>query len=521
MARPVRHPLTGIWWFRKGVPKHLRELVGKTEEKISLRTRDPAEARVAHARVTAEVEERWRRLAEGAQALSHRQVESIAGAIYREMIETHGDDPDRVPVRVSTLMMDQAFLGTGKARIVPADTDAARAMIERLRTGRNAKRVEGWLSQHGLLLDPDSRAKLGVAVDKAVLQAREHLARMVEGDYRPDPNGNRFPALDVPGSRRKARGRSSPLAVFDAYAAEAALKPRTVKRWRPIFADIAEEVPDIGGMTREWVVQWKDRLVARGLSSRTIRDAYLASLKSVCAWAVMNGRMPANPAADLSIKVRKTPRTREKGFTDDEARRILVASMEAPPSGLSAHYRAARRWVPWLCAFTGARVGEIAQLRREDVQNRAGIYLIHITPEAGTTKTDRARWVPLHPSIIRQGFIRWVRDRPPGPLFLEMQIHRGGTTPPPERVGQHLSMWVRQDVGINDPRIQPNHAWRHRFKTLSRDCDLRGDAADYLQGHTPSTAGESYGDHKAMALLREIEKLPDIDLSSVTKTDSI
>lgn len=45
MARPFKHPDTGICWLRKRVPDVLRELVGKREEKFSLGTRDPSAAK--------------------------------------------------------------------------------------------------------------------------------------------------------------------------------------------------------------------------------------------------------------------------------------------------------------------------------------------------------------------------------------------------------------------------------------------------------------------------------------------
>jgi integrase len=32
---------------------------------------------------------------------------------------------------------------------------------------------------------------------------------------------------------------------------------------------------------------------------------------------------------------------------------------------------AAKRWVPWLCAYTGGRVGELTQLRVKDIEQRA------------------------------------------------------------------------------------------------------------------------------------------------------
>ena len=59
MARPVKHPRTGVYQFRKAVPLKLRELVGKTEVTRTLQTKDPEEARIRHRKVAAEVQEEW------------------------------------------------------------------------------------------------------------------------------------------------------------------------------------------------------------------------------------------------------------------------------------------------------------------------------------------------------------------------------------------------------------------------------------------------------------------------------
>ncbi len=504
MARPVRHPVTGIWWFRKGVPKHLRPLVGKVEEKVSLRTRDPAEAKIAHARVSAEVEARWQQLAAGVQELSHRQIEGIAGAIYREMIEAHGDDPDKVPAVALTL--DRAMSGPGVQIFMAGDPKASATLLKRL-AERNGDQIDAWLDRHGLRLDPESRRKLDERVNAALLQAREQLNRMAKGDYRTDPNGDRFPKLDVPGSQRAATGKNSPLAAFDAYAKENLLKDRTIKRWRPIFAKIEEQKKDIRELTRDWAIAWKDQLLESGLSQKTVKEVYLASLKAVCVWAVTNNRMHVNPVEQLTIRLKKRQRLRDPGYTDKEAQRILSAAMaQDNPTGLSEHYRKARRWVPFLCAYTGARVGEIAQLRKEDIKIEDGIHLIRITPEAGAVKTDAARWVAMHPNLIEQGFIAWATTQPAGPLFTGKQ--KGGKTPAAERVGQHLSTWIRNDVGITDVNILPNHAWRHRFKTLARHVGISDDFYDYIQGHSSGSASGTYGIFTPAALYREISRIP-------------
>jgi hypothetical protein len=40
MARPWKHPKTGVYWFRRGVPADLQPRVGKREELRTLKTND-------------------------------------------------------------------------------------------------------------------------------------------------------------------------------------------------------------------------------------------------------------------------------------------------------------------------------------------------------------------------------------------------------------------------------------------------------------------------------------------------
>lgn len=68
MARPVKRG--GIYWLRGKVPDDLRPLVGKREEKFSLKTRDPTEAKILFAKAVAEIDERWSNLRHGRISLT-------------------------------------------------------------------------------------------------------------------------------------------------------------------------------------------------------------------------------------------------------------------------------------------------------------------------------------------------------------------------------------------------------------------------------------------------------------------
>ena len=57
-----KHPKSGIYWFRMGVPERHRASVGQREIKETLRTRSEIEARLKHAAKLIEVTSLFARL---------------------------------------------------------------------------------------------------------------------------------------------------------------------------------------------------------------------------------------------------------------------------------------------------------------------------------------------------------------------------------------------------------------------------------------------------------------------------
>jgi hypothetical protein len=67
---------------------------------------------------------------------------------------------------------------------------------------------------------------------------------------------------------------------------------------------------------------------------------------------------------------------------------------------------------------------------------------------------------------------------------------------------------VREDVGVRDPAIQPNHAWRHTFKRLSYTAGIEERVADAIQGHAPRTAGRKYSEPPIQVKAEAVAKVP-------------
>lgn len=527
MARPHKRPDSSFLFYRKRVPNDLKPFLGgKTEIKVSLRTRDPAEAKAEHARIAAEVEAQFTQLRRGVISVSQKQAVAMAGEIYQELVAAHEENPGDPKDWKGRLLIDWSFLRPEKVRVFkmgakPEETEKA---LENVRLNRHGRIVQDYLDRRGYRVDHESLIRIKNAADEAIMQGQEQLLRNAEGDYRPDPDANRFPELQLGSLPSSNSGmlaeRASPLDVFDRYARESKLKPATVKRWRPIVAKVQREHPMLSGITPNWAIRWKDKLVDGGLNNNTIRDAYLASMRTLCNWAVANKEISSNPFAGVTLKATKKGKKRSKGFVDSEALTILKATLDPVPERFSQEHAAARRWVPWLCAYLGARVGEVGQLRCKDIMQDEGVWLVQITPEAGSTKDENTRFVAIHPHLIEQGFLDFVRKARDGPLFYARNLQRGGSEANPQykKIGERIAKWVRE-LGIDDPDIQPNHAWRHRFKTVARKVKMDVGARDYMQGHVPATEGEAYGDFTPDVLFHEISKLPRIDIDEKARAN--
>jgi integrase len=96
----------------------------------------------------------------------------------------------------------------------------------------------------------------------------------------------------------------------------------------------------------------------------------------VFGWAVENRKLVANPATGVTVRVPKRQKLRGASFTPAEVRTILQASLSRDQGRISPEHALARRWVPWLCAYSGARVGEIAQMRGSDIIQMEGIWVM-------------------------------------------------------------------------------------------------------------------------------------------------
>jgi hypothetical protein len=350
MARPWKHPKTGLYWLRKRVPDALRGKLGRREIRRSLGTRDPAEAKLRHAQALAALETQWQNLRVGPRKLTERQAHEMARMVHDRWLEMHMDNPsDQTvwPVELGDLWAPEPPLdrAVSFSELLLSGLDKDTLKRDELKR-RCCGTADECLAAHGLIVDDDSRLKLAKAIAAAMQRASITLARLGRGEPLPEIAGAVGKPLP-PGPGRVSSGSRPPIRfneLVNGWASETRPVDKTLYEWTRIFRQLASFLghDDATRLRTEDLIAWKTALIEMGLRPKTIRDAKLAPVRAILQWAVDNHRLAENPAKRVVIDVKIKPSESKRSFSDAEAATVLGAALQEKDP--------VRHWVPWLCA---------------------------------------------------------------------------------------------------------------------------------------------------------------------------
>ncbi|MDP2409616.1 MAG: site-specific integrase [Pseudolabrys sp.] len=500
MARPTRRRGSTRSQFRKRVPDDvLRKARGQRitfrlpndngdevvisakagpEVTFSLRTSDKRSQDERHGIALAQFEQWCDAIRNGPRPLSQKRRSALAGLLYLAFAETLEDDPGDPALWAAVQEANNHAISGPLLGIYDAEADGRQEALER----RFGGLVDLILQREGVVTDKASRNALLAEAGMKLTKAAEKLQRNASGDFTPDPFAASIPAWK--GEVNAEPGNATTLTfenLFERWKEETRPAPSTVTSWRGHVKQFKRHLghDDPRRVTRDNVVAWKDILLARGLKG--INDGHLATIKALFNYGVRNGLLKDNSAKDVNARRRREAGDSRLPYEDDEVAQLLaLADKETLP---------ARRWLPWLMAFSGARVGEVAQLWGDRVVRVDGIPVMKIAPadDGGTLKNEGSeRAVPIHPALIERGFLSFVRERGSGPLFYGGGRKKRGKSTAARHaskgVANHLAAWIRAN-GFTNKRKAPSHALRHWFKTECSKLGIQDSVADAIQGH--------------------------------------
>ncbi|WP_338504447.1 tyrosine-type recombinase/integrase [Sphingomonas kaistensis] len=160
-----------------------------------------------------------------------------------------------------------------------------------------------------------------------------------------------------------------------------------------------------------------------------------------------------------------------------------------------------------MCLFSGARLGEIAQLRLGDVRLERGVWFIHICHDAGaglSTKSGRSRFAAVHQLLERIGFLDFhakqlerVGGDGKAAMFPGLAPNGRG------QISGTPSEWWRDyltAIGIKNGEVQGGdgygtHSFRHTLADrLRSEAELLDDQIEVCLGHNQKTVTSGYGE---------------------------
>jgi integrase len=218
-----------------------------------------------------------------------------------------------------------------------------------------------------------------------------------------------------------------------------------------------------------------------------------------------------NPFEGLKVPIKRKAIQERDIFNADDLKKIFNNPAFADFEGREPW----KYWVPLIGLYSGARVGEIAQLRKQDVFQDGGDMVFRITDEAGSVKNiSSERVVPVHPELILKGFNDFCigafsedRERL-FPELYEVDIKPG------DKVSRWFNTTYLKNFGLKptDRKIS-FHSIRHNFINEFRKMNAPEVKVKQLTGHShESITYGRYGGEYGLQGLYDLIKLVKYDI---------
>ncbi|WP_235189753.1 site-specific integrase [Methylotenera sp. L2L1] len=498
----TNHKGSNYYYYRARVPTDLVSHYGRAEVMFSLRTKDPREAntRATIERLKLDQEYAHIRAMKASSKrgdISDDELERIALIWSAEQLEE--DEADRL----EGLLLDDDFY---EATLLDTSflSSSTSEWLSRGNHEHITSIVDHELERHGITLDKNSQAyrKACSHFLKAGKRLSESLKLRNSGEIVDTPVIDRSPV------KSKSEDTLEFLLNYWKLQANPALK--TFNEAKKIIEKIAAQTEHMQAsrVSKGDIVTYKDNLLSNGRSSGTI-GRHLNLINAIFNLAVANDKLSSNPAKDVKAPLEKGKKKPRIPFSIEELKLIFASPIYTANHRPRGGAGEAAYWLPLISLWTGARLGEIGQLLVDDIAEDSGVKYIHITTEVGdeededtpqkTLKNNSSkRRVPIHPELVRCGFLDYVSSmKDAGHSRLFPLLKSSPTRPLTAAFSQWFGNHKRKGLGITDKR-KTFHSFRHGFKDACRECLIPIELHDKLTGHKSaasysSSVGDGYG----------------------------
>lgn len=551
MARPryLHQRAGGGWQYRRRWPKEVRSVapgddftkgLGTPDRSVAIRRRPAAEdefwSRVDHFK--RQLEDR-----PGARprVLSEAEASTIVSRWFRRMDkeadELHLSNPVPPAVREETLRDHAAVISQVDEALATNNTEAVAPLAEFVLAEEGiVARPEGpgyrtllqllWRGNKELALKDRARLQgefghrpsdpfFATALEQGDDgRPKRTLGELIDAHWAAKANGwsartrEQFPPVhrllkDALGAERN---------VTTIGIEEAELIERLV---RALPANLSKR-KELQGLAVPEAVERGQELGLPTIAPKTINGTYVNGIRSIFKWAEEKHWLDRNPMRAIDGVNDPVHASKKRDpFTIEQLKQLFAEPpWSGPGAGPGKH--PGRYWAPILALYHGFRRAEVCGLKADEIQEREGCPVIIVTPNdaRGLKNAEAERVLPVHPEVIRLGFLEYARKRREGGqemLFPDARTKSRG------QMGHNIGEWFNplvKSLGLKG-RLLTFHALRHTFKDRLREAAVSREIADALTGHHTPGVSSTYGSGFSTGRLRgaiEKVKYPGLDL---------
>jgi len=333
MARKIPYLLNrnGRYFARLVVPKDLRGIVGKAELRAPL----GPDRREAIKRLPGAVTQLQHQIALAEQQAGQTQnvparyplaPDQIAYSHYMRRLAF--DDELRNDYRYASFgYVDDLLVQRLRDAIAgKADDEELKALvgaqIERYRAAGNLDAEQGSAKWR----------EIARALCHAELEALARVAERDEGDFTGKPVSPVITNASPTDSDVSPVSLSNLWADYVKARKQAGFMRDGGRRQRPVIEGLRKFLKhdDATRITKKDLIAWRDHLM-KTKAAKTVSDVDLSTVRSLLGWAVENERLPENVAQNVRQPKPRKVQSREKGYTAEEAVKLLKASRSYQP----------------------------------------------------------------------------------------------------------------------------------------------------------------------------------------------
>lgn len=480
---------------------------------------------------------------------------ALVSDIEAGRVEWSDDPVTQLSSSVSLLVMKNAASYDRERRAI-----YLRDLKRQLATGETAlisAFADRVLEHEGLLIERGKPAyrDLCQRLARAQIQALERAAERDAGNWTGVPTDPIVAPPDLTMGNRFAPPGESIMELYDRFKAEkfGSARPDTWDQNRKIvklFAEFIGEASHVTAITRKAVRNWKHELARwpvkaadtkafEGMSFRKVieanakigkppikektRNKYLAALGSFATWLLQNEYIDADVMTGMYLEIDK--RKREVyPYSADQLKTIFTSPLfstcmgddqESKPGNVAI--RDWRYWMPWIALYSGARLGEIAQMLTADLRQLHGVWIFHVTEEGSEEKSTKTggsmRVVPVHSELIKLGLLDYhaaIVKRGEVRLFPEIERDaRGYFSGGPSAF---FNDYFRK-IGVKVDKKRNFHSFRHGIADAFRAAGYLDEQFNVLLGHTKATTTGKYGILSQGVLSQRVEMIEAVSFS--------